>query len=243
MTDPNFYPDPITRGKYTGGYRSPPGSDFLPSWADTRREQAWLAFDIVTIMVPGGAMISGLSKAKWLRRFYKAERTSDKARIGEASVQTMIDMPIRTGLMLSGVALNTPVGPFYWNSRVVQTYGDASIMYYRDREGVIRTILPSERSIEQSTRPGDSLTSKPGGQARRFTSGSGLASLSSVSGGGQPERFSIARGTRTRRKSPRPVASRGRSRPRRDRFRDQVIPNNKITPPSVVRARFRRKYV
>ena len=74
MTD-DTYQDPIMRGEYVGQYR---GSDFLPSWADTRREQAWLAFDIVTIMVPGGAMISGLSKAKWLRRFYQAERASDK---------------------------------------------------------------------------------------------------------------------------------------------------------------------
>jgi hypothetical protein len=244
MTEPNFYPDPITRGKYTGGYRSPPGSDFLPSWADTRSEQLWLAFDIVTIMVPGGAMISGLSKAKWLRRFYKAERASDKTKaFGVASAEVMTAMPIRSGLLLSGVAVNTPVGPFYWHRRVAQVYADATIMYYRDREGRIRSYLPSDFQIEQSTRTGDSLTSKPGVQPKRFTSGSGLASLSSVKGGGQPEKFSIARGTRTRRKSPRPVAARGRSRPRRDRFREPFIKNNKITPPSVVRARFRRKYV
>lgn len=243
MTDPNFYPDPITRGRYHGGYRSPPGSDFLPSWADSRSEQLWLAFDIATIMVPGGAFISGLSKAKWLRRFYKAERTSDKAKIGEATVQTMVDMPIRSSLLLSGIAANTPVGPFYWHGQVFQTYKDATIAYYRDREGKIQSYLPSDFLIEQSTRTGDSLTSKPGVQPKRFTSGSGLASLRSFKGGGQPETFSIARGTRTRRKSPLPVAARGRSRPRRDRFREPFIKNNKITPPSVVRARFRRKYV
>lgn len=227
-----------------GGYGSPAGSEFLPSWADTRRERAWLAFDIATIMVPGGAMISGLSKAKWLRRFYKAEKAADKTKsIGVASAEVMTSMPIRSGLLMAGVAIHTPVGPFYWAGHVAQTYKDVTIMYYRDREGRIRTYLPSDSLIEQSTRPGDSLTSKPGGQPKRFTSGTGLASLKSMSGGGQPERFSIARGTRTRRKSPRPVSSRGRSRPRRDRFRDQVIPNNKITPPSVVRARFRRKYV
>lgn len=240
MTD-DSYQDPIMRGEYVGQYR---GSDFLPSWADTRSEQLWLAFDIATIMVPGGAMISGLSKAKWLRRFYRAERASDKTKaFGVASAEVLTAMPVRSGLLGLGIARHTPVGPFYWTGQIAQTYKDATIMYYRDREGKIRSYLPSDLQNEQSTRPGVSLTSKPGGQARRFTSGTGLASLSSVKGGGQPEKFSIARGNRTRRKSPRPVARRGKSRPRRDRFRDPVIPNNKITPPSVVRARFKRKYV
>lgn len=240
MTD-DTYQDPIMRGEYVGQYR---GSDFLPSWADTRREQAWLAFDIVTIMVPGGAMISGLSKAKWLRRFYQAERASDKTKaFGVASAEVLTAMPIRSGLLGLGLARHTPVGPFYWTGQVAQTYKDATIMYYRDREGKIRSYLPSDLQNEQSTRTGQSLTSRPGVQATRFTSGTGLASLRSVKGGGQPEKFSIARGTRTRRKSPRPVTARGRSRPRRDRFREPFIKNNKITPPSVVRARFQRKYV
>ncbi len=188
--------------------------DFYPSWGPNRYQTAtFLLFDVAPLFTPF-AMISGIRKASYIRKLIQAYRGADKATDAArlaAVGQAMVDMPIRTGLIMAG---GTTLVSGQW---VIYNMGtdvaQVSVGIYLDREGRVRTFLPSDQLIE--SRGGQGVVLPAARRPRSFFSEDGIARLSEIERSRTPLNiWPVATGT-TKIQRGNPLAEGPGSRPRR----------------------------
>lgn len=160
--------------------------DFYPSWGPSRREAAWIALDIGLYFTPFAALAL-TNKARLGIKLLLAERQASKAqdafRLGQTSVKILGSTPVRTGLM---VALSAP-GAVVTSSGLwvvplmVGDIRDASIAYYRDREGRIRVISPNLSHIQFESRGAQGTVLPAARRAESFFSEDGIQRLAATS--------------------------------------------------------------
>ncbi len=140
-----------------GGGRGLQAMDFYPSWGPNRREAFWIALDIGLYFTPLQALAL-TNKARLAIKLALAERKASKAqdayRLGRVSAEILTSTPGRTGLM---VAMSAPgavitASGLWVVPLMAGDIRDASIAYYRDREGRIRVISPNLSHIQFESR-------------------------------------------------------------------------------------------
>lgn len=187
----------------------------LSSVSRSKWEVARFVLDWSLILIPGGAIFSGVRKASYIRTGYIAVKAAPKGTKLTALEAYVVGKPIRSALVAgasAGTAWNHPAtNPLYYQIKIAGVHGDYIIGQYIDREGVIRTFLPSGQIMS-----GLRDTSRTGTEARSFYDMNGLGLLKSM-GTPTPEspRISSTSGRRKasqRSRGPKGRRSRGNSR-------------------------------
>ena len=146
---------------------------------------SFLAFDVAPLFTPFAA-ISGFRRASFLRKIISAGRAGDKAFDVALAADKAGDMRLASTLFAAGFLHNaTYYGTSKWAHRqIMQDIGESTIMYYMDREGRIKAILPSDLVISQFKGQGEqsrSLTKQTRSSQSPLVEGTGIERLRSFS--------------------------------------------------------------
>ncbi len=177
-------------------------SDVYAGFGADKWEIAKFVFDWGLILVPGGAIVSGVRKASYIRTGYKVVRAAPKGGKLTALEAFVVGRPIRSALFAGGslgtAAMHPATNPLYYQIQIAAEGTNYIIGQYIDREGRVRTFLPSGQIL--SGLGGQSATSRTGTEARSFSDMNGLGLLKSMSTP-TPESFTI-RASESRKRTP-----------------------------------------
>ena len=165
-------------GTYDGDLSA---SDVYSGFAADKWEVAKFVFDWGLILVPGGAIVSGVRKASYIRKGYKAVKTAPKGGKLTALEAFVVGRPIRSTLFVGGSAgtvAMSPINPLYYQIKIAGEVGTFIVGQYIDREGRVRSFLPSDQIL--SGLGGHSATSRTGTEARSFYDMNGLGLLKTI---------------------------------------------------------------
>ncbi len=180
-------------------------SDVYAGLGADKWEIAKFVFDWGIILIPGGAIVSGVRKASYIRTGYKVVRAAPKGGKLTALEAFVVGRPIRSALFAGGslgtAAMHPATNPLYYQIQIAAEGTNYIIGQYIDREGRVQTFLPSGQILSGL----GGYTSRTGTEARSFSDMNGLGLLKSMSTP-TPESFTIGasesrKRTPTRRRS------------------------------------------
>ena len=149
-------------------------------------EIARFVFDWGLILVPGGAALSSVRKASYIRKGYKVVKSAPKGGKLTALEAYVVGRPIRSTLFAGvGLASTPATNPLYIQTRMAGEVGTYIFGQYLDHEGKVRTFLPSGQILSGL----GGYTSRTGTEARSFFDMNGMGLLKSISTP-TPETFS-----------------------------------------------------
>ncbi len=175
------------------------GPSGFPGGYVTKWQYAEFVFDWGLILYRGGAIVSQIRGASYIRRGYKVVKEAPKGGKLTALEAFVVGRPIRSALFAGGslgtVAMHPATNPLYYQIQIGADVNTYVIGQYIDREGRIRTFLPSGQIL--SGLGGYNATSRTGTEARSFYDMNGLGLLKSM-GTPTPETFEEASESRKR---------------------------------------------
>ena len=200
----NEYGGEITAGDVYSGLPVP-----------SKWEAARFVFDWGLLLVPGGAILSGVRKASYIRKGYKVVKSAPKGGKLTSLERYIVGRPIRTGLFAGGslgtAAAHPSTNPLYYQITAAGDVGSYVIGQYIDREGRVRTFLPSGQILSGL----GGYTSRTGTEARSFSDMNGLGLLKSIgTPTPTPESFTLGASKSRKRTSARRRSRSDSSKPR-----------------------------
>lgn len=155
--------------------------DVASRLAADKWDVARFVFNWGAILVPGGAILSNVRKASYIRKGYKVVRDAPRGRKLTALEEYVVSRPIRSTLFAGGgvgTAVSHPAtNPLYYQIQIGMEGNSYIIGQYLDREGKLRNYLPSGQILSGL----GGYTSRTGTEARSFMDMNGIGLLKSIS--------------------------------------------------------------
>lgn len=186
----------------------------------TKMQTAKAIIDVGLLFTPL-AIFSGIRRAMYVRRGIQATRAAPAGSRMLAVERYMVERPIRSTLFLAGGTAGvtvSPISPIYPQILLAQGTADHLIAYYMDREGRIKSFIPTDVFIREylESLGEDSTSTGTPPSFRSFYDLDGLGAMKTIMGATPITSFEIAPYTGNARKiknKPRMVRRRGQRCP------------------------------